>query len=138
MRPVPPAELEEIPEGRIASLWLLPAVAILLAVFTYAMGESNGVFRSVAESGMRASSPHVVREVHYHLDPADPRRIDAVTFSLDRPPDRDATVSVRLDSRRATSYRCTATGVHIACPTLVPRATVVSVDALEIGVSRQR
>ena len=102
--------------------------AISAAAGIYAFTNSNTVPATSAGSGATAISGYTVSNVAYTLN-ADPTKIDAVTFTLDK---AAGTVKAQLVSA-GTWYACTNTAsFDWSCDTTSPQAGVAPANMLTV------
>jgi hypothetical protein len=102
--------------------------AISAAAGIYAFTNSNTVPATNAGSGATAISGYTVSNVAYTLN-ADPTKIDAVTFTLDK---AAGTVKAQLVSA-GTWYACTNTAsFDWSCDTTSPQAGVAPANMLTV------
>ena len=102
--------------------------AISAAAGIYAFTNSNTVPATSAGSGATAISGYTVSNVAYTLN-ADPTKIDAVTFTLDK---AAGTVKAQLVST-GSWYACTNTAsFDWSCDTTSPQVSVTPANQLSI------
>lgn len=102
--------------------------AVSAAAGIYAFTASNTVPPTNAGSGAGAISGYTVSNVAYTLN-ADPSKIDAVTFTLDK---AAGTVKAQLVTA-GTWYSCTNTAsFNWSCATTLPQASVAPADQLSV------
>jgi archaellin len=104
--------------------------AVCVAAGIYAFTASNTVPGSKAGSGSGAITGYTVSNIHYTPNATDPRKLDAVAFTLDA---AAGTVKAQVDTVAGDWYSCTNTsGNNWSCDTTSPQANVQPADQLSV------
>jgi hypothetical protein len=115
-------------------------IAAVFGTAGYGYATSNNTPANAGGEASAGVSGFVVDDVSYSLNPADPTRIDAVSFDMDvdlesggAPPQR---ARVRLSSTSDIWYSCwpdsEVSPTRFRCPTLAPSTTIAAIDELRV------
>lgn len=108
-------------------LFVILAVALIGSV-TYAFAAENTNPPAAGGDGASAVSGYVITDVAYHVNEANPTRLDSVSFTLDA---SAGMVRIKLIEAGSTWYNCKAvSGNDWSCDT--PGADIASVDQLRV------
>jgi hypothetical protein len=108
---------------------LVAMLALIVGAGVYAFTATNTVNNSAVGSGSQVISGYTISNISYHLNAADPSKLDSVTF--DMAPTTATVVKIKLTAA-GPWYSCVNSSGSATCDTTSPQADPASPDQLTV------